>query len=125
MDLKWLKQKEEFSFKEPNYKILDTFPNPGVDEVILICTEFTSLCPLTHQPDYGVIKITYTPSEVCVESKSLKLYLGSYRQYGGFAEDITNKILGDLKFVLNPTFIIVEAEFSSRGGIKILTKKES
>jgi len=83
--------------------------------------EFTSLCPLTSQPDFANIRIIYVPNHVCVESKSLKLYLFSYRNYGGFGEKITNRIADDLFDVLSPRWIAVVGEFRPRGGISWTT----
>ncbi len=81
--------------------------------------EFTSLCPVTDQPDYGEIVITYTPSNHLIESKSLKLYLASFRNSGMFQEFIVNKILNDLKKALKPKSISVTGIFKARGGIII------
>ncbi len=120
-DLKWLKTKKEFKYLNPQMVTLDTFKNPGVSEVSLVSTEFTSLCPITGQPDYATIKIIYQPKDKCLESKSLKLYLGQYRQYGGFAEEITRKIYIDIKFVLDPEVLTIQGEFKSRGGVTIET----
>ena len=119
MKLRYLKPKKEFSYKDPNPEVLDTFPNPGVIDVELTCREFTSLCPVTGQPDYAVIGIDYTPDKLCLESKSLKLYLGMYRLYGGFCEQVTHKICEDLFKVLTPKNIVVRGVFTWRGGIKI------
>ncbi|MHC1592243.1 MAG: preQ(1) synthase [Candidatus Helarchaeales archaeon] len=88
--------------------------------VSLVCFEFTSLCPITGQPDFATILINYIPDEYLVESKSLKLYLLSYRNEGAFNEDLTNRILDDLVKLLAPKFIEVFSEFNSRGGISIL-----
>ena len=126
--LKHLKPKDvldQYEYSHPDPKMLDTFPNPGVDEVTLHCHEFTSLCPITGQPDYGEIKITYEPRYLCLESKSLKLYLGQYRQHGGFAEQITVKIYTDLFSVLHPMHLKVESKFTSRGGIGIEAYRRS
>ena len=79
--------------------------------------EFTSLCPLTGQPDFANIIINYIPDKKIVESKSLKLYIFSFRQTGTFYEEIVNRIYDDLKDVLQPRKIIVEAKFTPRGGI--------
>lgn len=79
--------------------------------------EFTSLCPLTGQPDFAKITIKYVPDEKIIESKSLKLYLFSFRQIGTFYEEIVNRIYDDLNSKLNPRKIIVEAVFTPRGGI--------
>ena len=86
------------SFDEPNRNQLETFPNPspGRDYIIeIICPEFTSLCPKTGHPDFGTMTFTYTPSDVCVELKSLKLYLQRFRNVGSFYEAVTNRILED------------------------------
>ena len=122
MELKYLKpkkQEEVNRYTDPDSRVLDTFENPGVNEVTLECIEFTSLCPVTGQPDFGKLKIIYTPKEKCLESKSLKLYLGTYRQFGGFAEKITQKIYWDLFSVLDPIHLRVVSKFSYRGGISI------
>lgn len=106
--------------KTPSIKILETFENQhkGNNYVIPFeCFEFSSLCPKTGQPDMANIYITYIPGEKCVESKSLKLYLFSFRNSGEFMEDITNRIMKDLIKVLEPKYIEVYADFNSRGGI--------
>ena len=101
-------------------KSLDTFsnPHPGRDYVITFDTaEFTCLCPLTGQPDFAHIVIEYIPDELCVELKSLKLYLWSYRDEGAFHEAVTNRILDDLVAALKPRRMQVEGDFFVRGGI--------
>jgi 7-cyano-7-deazaguanine reductase len=101
-------------------QILETFPNqfPQRDYTIEIrCPEFTSVCPKTGQPDFGVLTFTYTPDERCVELKSLKLYLQSFRNEGIFYENITNRILDDLVAVLDPRRMTLVAAFTPRGGI--------
>lgn len=101
-------------------KDLETFdnPQPGRDYTIRIkAPEFTCLCPKTGQPDFATINIEYVPAEKCVELKSLKLYLWSYRDEGAFHEAVTNKLLDDLVAVTNPNFMRVTAEFYVRGGI--------
>ncbi len=117
---KALKVKREFEFEKPNPTLLETFKNPGVGEVTLTCKEFTSLCPITGQPDYAVVTIYYIPEELCLESKSLKLYLGSYRNWGAFAEDLSVSIGIALSKVLN-CLVEVLVEQASRGGIEIQT----
>ena len=100
--------------------ILDTFPNPraGRDyEIRFECPEFTCLCPKTGQPDFATFRIRYMPGERCVELKSLKLYLWSYRDVGGFHEAVTNRVFDDLVSLLAPRWMEVEAEFKVRGGI--------
>lgn len=101
-------------------KELQSFPNPrpGRDfEISFECPEFTCLCPMTGQPDFATIKIVYTPDERCVELKSLKVYLWSYRQEGAFHEEVTNRILDDLVRLLSPKRMTVVGDFLVRGGI--------
>ena len=101
-------------------KQLDTFPNPrpGRDYVIQFdCPEFTCLCPITGQPDFATILIEYVPDQLCVELKSLKLYLWSYRDTGTFHEAVTNQICDDLVKALAPRWIEVTGDFAVRGGI--------
>ncbi|MBI5364803.1 MAG: NADPH-dependent 7-cyano-7-deazaguanine reductase QueF [Planctomycetes bacterium] len=99
---------------------LEVFPNPrpGRDyEIRFDCPEFTCLCPKTGQPDFATIRIRYTPAERCVELKSLKLYLWSFRDQGHFHEAVTNQILDDLVALLAPRRMTVEGDFLVRGGI--------
>ncbi len=101
-------------------KNLETFenPNPGRDyEILVDCPEFTCLCPMTGQPDFATITITYVPDALCVELKSLKLYLWSFRDQGAFHEAVTNQILDDLVKAIAPRRMEVQAEFNVRGGI--------
>jgi 7-cyano-7-deazaguanine reductase len=101
-------------------KDLDTFPNPKPERNYRIhfdCPEFTCLCPLTGQPDFATIRIDYVPDQLCVELKSLKLYLWSYRNEGAFHEAVTNTILDDLVAAVAPREMTVSAEFMVRGGI--------
>ena len=101
-------------------KQLETFanPRPGRDyHIAFECPEFTCLCPLTGQPDFATILIDYVPDQLCVELKSLKLYLWSYRDQGTFHEAVTNQILDDLVALLAPKRLIVEGDFFVRGGI--------
>lgn len=100
--------------------LLETFENkfPKRDyRIEIVCPEFTSVCPKTGQPDFGTLTITYTPAASCVELKSLKLYLQSYRNEGIFYENVTNVILDDLVAALAPRWMLLEAEFNARGGI--------
>jgi 7-cyano-7-deazaguanine reductase len=100
--------------------ILETFDNPAPERDYTIeirCPEFTSLCPKTGQPDFGVLTFTYTPDAKCVELKSLKLYLQQFRDEGIFYEHVTNRILDDFVAVAQPRRIELLAEFSARGGI--------
>ena len=101
-------------------KELEVFPNPkpSRDYTIHIeSPEFTCLCPKTGQPDFAILKLEYIPDAFCVELKSWKIYLWSYRNEGGFHEDLTNKILDDLVEALNPRYIRLTADFNVRGGI--------
>jgi 7-cyano-7-deazaguanine reductase len=100
--------------------ILETFENqfPQRDYTIEIrCPEFTSVCPKTGQPDFGVLTFTYTPANRCVELRSLKLYLQQFRNEGIFYEHVTNRILEDLVAVLAPRRMTLHAAFTPRGGI--------
>ena len=99
---------------------LETFPNPRPErdfEITLECPEFTCLCPRTGQPDFATIRIRYVPAELCVELKSLKLYLWSYRDEGAFHEAVINKILDDLVRTCRPKSMTVIGDFNVRGGI--------
>lgn len=101
-------------------KLLETFENkyPHRDYTIeIVAPEFTSVCPKTGQPDFGTITLKYTPAKKCVELKSYKFYLQSYRNQGIFYENVTNTILDDLVAALNPRWMKVEAAFAARGGI--------
>lgn len=101
-------------------KELLTFPNPrpGRDyEISFECPEFTCLCPMTGQPDFATIRIKYVPDQFCVELKSLKLYLWSFRSEGAFHEAVTNRILDDLVAALRPRRAEVVGDFLVRGGI--------
>ncbi|MDH4063451.1 MAG: preQ(1) synthase [Acidobacteriota bacterium] len=100
--------------------LLETFPNPRPDrdyDIAIDCPEFTSMCPKTGLPDFGTIRIRYTPDEHCVELKSLKFYLLEYRNRGIFYEAATNQILDDLVRICAPRRMRVEGDFSARGGI--------
>jgi 7-cyano-7-deazaguanine reductase len=104
---------------QPN-RDLQTFPNPAPHrdyEIAFDCPEFTCVCPMTGQPDFGTIRIRYVPDERCVELKSLKLYLWSFREEGHFHEAVTNRILDDLVALLSPRRMTVEGDFAVRGGI--------
>jgi 7-cyano-7-deazaguanine reductase len=105
---------------EPKSAALETFPNPNPGreyEIRFECPEFTCLCPKTGQPDFAVIRIRYVPAAACVELKSLKLYLWSFRDQGEFHEAVTNRILDDLVAALAPRRMTVEGDFYVRGGI--------
>ena len=99
---------------------LEVFPNPkpSRDYTIQIETpEFTCLCPKTGQPDFATLRLEYIPDQRCVELKSWKLYLWSFRNEGGFHEDLSNRILDDLVEALDPRFMRLTAEFNVRGGV--------
>jgi len=101
-------------------RALETFPNPapGRDYVIHHeCPEYTALCPVTGQPDFGTIVVDYVPEKKCVELKSLKLYLWSFRDEGHFFEQVTNQICDDLVKALAPRRLTVTGRFNVRGGI--------
>ena len=98
-------------------KIFDN-PNPERDYTIRIqIPEFTCLCPLTGQPDFAKLNLEYVPNTTCVELKSLKLYMWSYRDQGAYHEAVSNQILQDLVAVLNPRYLRLTAEFNVRGGL--------
>jgi 7-cyano-7-deazaguanine reductase len=106
--------------KRPRKKILETFSNPQPDRDYTIrmrIPEFTCLCPKTGQPDFATLLLEYVPDRSCVELKSLKLYVWSYRDQGAFHEAIANRILDDLAGLLDPRFIRLTADFNVRGGI--------
>lgn len=101
-------------------KDLETFdnPQPGRDYTVRIrIPEFTCLCPKTGQPDFAVLNLEYVPDQRCVELKSLKLYIWSFRDQGAFHEDVTNRMLDELVAVCQPRFMRLTADFNVRGGI--------
>ena len=101
-------------------RLLETFENQYPDrdyKIEIVAPEFTSVCPKTGQPDFGTLTITYTPRAKCVELKSLKMYLQSFRNEGIFYENVTNSILDDLVAVITPQWMKIEAAFRARGGI--------
>jgi len=109
----------------PGEARLDTFPNLRKGRrywITLNCPEFSSLCPVTGQPDSARIVIRYVPGDACVETKSLKFYLASFRNHPSFNEEIVNRILDDLVEVMRPQQIIVRGEFAARGGIQLTTE---
>ncbi len=112
----------KYSYDSPDKGILEVFNSPRQGAYFVVgleCFEFTSLCPITSQPDFGQIHILYVPGDLCVESKSLKLYLGAYRNHGAFHEDCVNTILEDLVSVMDPIYLRVLGDFNARGGIAI------
>lgn len=121
-DLTHLGSKETKYLYEYSPKVLESIDNLHTDRdyfVKLNCPEFTSLCPLTGQPDFATIYISYIPDKKLVESKSLKLYLFSFRNHGDFHEDCVNIIMNDLIKLLDPKYIEVWGKFLPRGGISI------
>lgn len=114
-------KKTEYKF-DYTPEVLEAFPNKHPDNDYFVkfnCPEFTSLCPMTGQPDFATIYISYIPDKVMVESKSLKLYLFSFRNHGDFHEDCVNIIMKDLIKLMNPKYIEVWGKFTPRGGISI------
>ena len=108
-------------------KLLEVFDNAYPNRnytVIHTAPEFTSVCPKTGQPDFAAITIKYIPDKLCVELKSLKIYLNSYRNDGIYFESVTNKILDDLVQVCKPRYMIITADFNVRGGISSTVQAE-
>ena len=102
-------------------RVLETFDNPFPQRnyvIETICPEFTSVCPKTGQPDFGVLTLVYVPDRLCYELKSLKLYLQQYRNHGAFYENVTNTILDDLVAVTQPRRMKLIGAFTPRGGIR-------
>ena len=117
-----LGQKTNYSYDAPSIDTLEKVDNPHQDvdySIRFTCPEFTSICPVTGQPDFAYIVIDYVPSEYIVESKSLKLYLTSYRNHGAFHEDCTIKIAKDLQKLLKPKWLRIGGYWYPRGGIPI------
>ena len=109
----------------PDEACLEVFQNqrPGRRYwITLNCPEFSSLCPVTGQPDSARIVIRYVPGDTCVETKSLKFYLASYRNQPAFNEEIVNRILDDLVSIMKPLELVVRGEFAPRGGIQLTTE---
>lgn len=123
-----------YAYDMPDAGLLEAFPSPfnsatlnpaGCTGTLHIeCPEFTCLCPMTGQPDFGTIIIDYQPDALCVESKSLKLYLGSFRMHGEFHEAGVNRICNDLVKLLAPVWLTVEGRFTPRGGIPFWPKAQ-
>lgn len=122
-------QSTEYEYANPSAQMLEVFPNQYAERGDYVVkhktSEFTSLCPKTGQPDFATIIITFSPRRTCVESKSLKLYLFAFRNYGSFMETITNKIKDDLVAAMDPKWLRVEAVFATRGGIKTSVVSET
>ncbi|MDL2207392.1 preQ(1) synthase [Desulfovibrio sp. OttesenSCG-928-M16] len=122
-----LGQHTPYRFDAPDIAILEAFPNRFQDRDYVITfehPEFTSLCPMTGQPDFGTIRVRYVPAERCVESKSFKLYMVSFRNQGSFMESLTNTIADDLRAFLKPRRLTVEGIFNVRGGTAISVRVE-
>src|SRR4051794_33778823 len=108
--------------ESPERETLETFVNrfPERDYIVTFETEdFTSLCPITGQPDFASLRIEYIPGDVCVETKSLKFYLAAYRNTRAFNEEVANRILNDLVAVCQPRWMMVHGQFAPRGGISL------
>jgi 7-cyano-7-deazaguanine reductase len=106
-------------------KTIEVFPNPKPDRpytITMDCPEFTCLCPRTGQPDFAKIRIRYVPDNLCIELKSIKLYLWSYRNEGAFHEAVVNRILDDLARACKPRFMEIIGDFFVRGGIHTAVK---
>lgn len=121
---------KQYDFNGPHRQFLERFANPFLissqalpegckasQSVLVIAPEFTSLCPMTGQPDFATIELEYTPNQWCVESKSFKLYLGSFRNVGEFHESCVARIGNDLVHLLQPHKLTVRGKFTPRGGI--------
>jgi 7-cyano-7-deazaguanine reductase len=120
--LRLLGRSETTTPSKPLAATLETFPNRFRKRRYWIsfdCPEFTSMCPVTGQPDFAAIQIRYVPDALCIETKSLKFYLASYRNTRSFNEEIVNRILEDLVTACAPRHLEVHGEFSARGGISV------
>ena len=119
----------EYAYDEPDPAVLEAFPSPfnnpeanphgALPSIHIEVPEFTNICPATGQPNFATIVIDYVPRERCVESKSLKLYMGRFRQHGEFQEACINRIANDLISLLDPESLRVEGRFTARGGIPL------
>ncbi len=117
-----LGKKTEYNLKEPNSKILEKVNNPHPDidySIRFTCPEFTSICPITGQPDFAHLVIDYVADKSIIESKSLKLYLFSYRNHGAFHEDCTVQIAKDIISCIKPKWLRIGGYWYPRGGIPI------
>ena len=125
-DLTLLGKSETRLPSSPAEAKLETFPNPAKRNyrIRFETADFTSLCPVTGQMDFAQITIEYVPAKLCVESKSLKFYLASYRNERAFNEAVTNQILDDFVRACSPRQAVVTAEFSARGGIALTVRAE-
>jgi len=100
----------------------EAFPAPNVQLVTMTGTEFTSICPKTGQPDFGTVTIAYEPAKVCIESKSLKYYLWSYRDEGAFCESLAAQIADDVVYAIKPKSVAVRVTQNVRGGIALVAE---
>ncbi len=117
----------DFSMSDNFHEELETFENQYPDREYLIetvCPEFTSVCPKTGHPDFGELTIAYVPDRLCIELKSLKLYLQRFRNHGAFYEHVTNRILDDLVAACRPRRMTISAAFTPRGGIRTTVRAE-
>ena len=121
-------KKTQYTYDHPALELLESFPNPMLQGgtyksvVHIEAPEFSSLCPITGQPDFATIVVHYIPDRLCVESKSFKLYLGSFRMFGEFHESCVNRICQALVVLLVPLDLVVEGRFAPRGGISFWPK---
>lgn len=127
--LKKLGSDTEYVYDGAHKSLLERFPNPlkkgpGLGTVNITSPEFTSLCPMTGQPDFATIVVDYVPKDWCVESKAWKMYLGSFRNFGEFHESCIRRITNDLIELLDPAYLCVEGQFTPRGGIPFWPKIE-
>lgn len=118
-----------YEYDTANPALLERFPNPmkaakGRSVVKVVAPEFTSLCPLTGQPDYATIVLEYTPRDWCLESKSWKVYLMSFRNIGEFHESCITRMHADLVALLDPEWMVIEGQFTPRGGISFWPRIE-
>jgi 7-cyano-7-deazaguanine reductase len=113
--------------KTPGQAKIETFPNPKPSRdysIRLECPDFTSLCPVTGQPDFAEIVVEYVPDKLCIETKSLKLYLAAYRNAHAFNERVINEILDDLVRCCQPRKMKIEGKFAARGGLSLTVTAE-
>ncbi|KEF40064.1 7-cyano-7-deazaguanine reductase [Schinkia azotoformans MEV2011] len=100
----------------------EAFPAPNVQQITFRAMEFTAVCPKTGQPDFGHVEISYVPNELCIESKSLKFYLWSYRDHGAYCESLAANIADDIVYAINPKKVVVTVYQTARGGIELETQ---
>lgn len=102
----------------------EAFPAPDVQRVVMSAHEFTAICPRTGQPDFGTVRVEYTPAERCLESRALKFYLWSFREEGAFCEDLAARIADDVVYAIEPRQVTVEVYQNVRGGISLMARAE-